>query len=104
MLYAVLISTYLYVSTSPPKHAVVKQFQSYIDPEESSGPVGGAEEEGVALPLGDTTLICNIGVPIIVVCCKVSICVCIAVCVCVSVRENIERMHEHIHNNMYTFS
>jgi len=48
---------------------LVKQFQSYVDPEESSGPVG-TEEEGVALPLGKTTLICNIGIPIIVVCCK----------------------------------
>lgn len=49
---------------------VVKRFQSYVDPEEPAIPVSG-EEEGVALPLGDSTLICNLGVPIIVVCCKV---------------------------------
>lgn len=49
---------------------MVKRFQSYVDPEEPEVPVG--EEEGVALPLGDTTLTCNLGVPIIVVCCKVS--------------------------------
>lgn len=50
---------------------VVRRFQSYVDPEEPA-PVG--EEEGVALPLGDTTLTCNLGVPIIVVCCKVLCC------------------------------
>ena len=50
---------------------VVKRFQSYVDPEEPSVAVG--EEEGVALPLGDTTLTNNLGVPIIVICCKVSI-------------------------------
>ena len=64
--------TYLLIAVS--LLAVVKQFQSYIDPEESSGPIG-SDEEGVALPLGETTLICNIGIPIIVVCCKVSVCV-----------------------------
>lgn len=93
------------VHLSPPKHAVVKQFQSYIDPEESSAPVGGTEEEGVALPLGDTTLICNIGIPIIVVCCKVSGCVCMSSCVCVCVVcDNVERMHKHAFKYMYNFS
>ena len=51
--------------------SVVKRFQGYVDPEEPEVPVG--EEEGVALPLGETTLTCNLGVPIIVVCCKVSV-------------------------------
>ena len=75
---------YLHVSLPPPPLSltVVKQFQSYVDPEESSGPVG-TEEEGVALPLGETTLICNIGIPIIVVCCKVSFyAIYVRVCVC----------------------
>ncbi len=52
-----------------PSVSVVKRFQSYVDPEEPEVPVG--EEDGVALPLGETTLTCNLGVPIIVVCCKV---------------------------------
>lgn len=85
---------YLHVSLLPPPSlslAVVKQFQSYVDPEESSGPVG-TEEEGVALPLGETTLICNIGIPIIVVCCKVSFyAVYVQVCVCVCVVVKILR-------------
>ena len=75
------ICPYLCIPSSYAHSAVVKQFQSYVDPEESAGPVGGAEEEGVALPLGETTLICNIGIPIIVVCCKVSVCVCVCMCV-----------------------
>ena len=53
--------------------AVVKQFQSYMDPEEKVDPVvASIDEDNVALPLGETTLTCNLGVPIIVVCAKVS--------------------------------
>ncbi len=51
---------------------VVKQFQSYVDPEQDAIPTSSSEEEGVALPLGADTLTCNLGVPIMVVCCKVS--------------------------------
>lgn len=50
---------------------VVKHFQAYVDPEEPS--VAVSEEESVTLPLGDTTLTSNLGLPIIVVCCKVSV-------------------------------
>jgi dynein light intermediate chain 1 len=48
---------------------MVKQFQSYSDPEEPTISTS-SEEEGVVLPLGDTTLTHNLGLPIIVVCCK----------------------------------
>lgn len=63
---------------------VVRKFQNYVDPEEpTASPLG--EEEGVALPLGETTLTCNLGVPIIVVCCKVckhvhAVYMCVCVC------------------------
>ena len=69
----------LHTTSSPPPspppppthtHTVVRQFQSYVDPEVTTTTAGG-EDEGVALPLGDTTLICNMGMPVIVVCCKV---------------------------------
>ncbi len=51
---------------------MVKRFQSYQDPEEEQHAIPvGEEGEGVALPLGETTLTCNHGVPIVVVCCKV---------------------------------
>jgi len=49
---------------------MVKQFQSYVDPEESSVPTSVDDLDSVALPLGETTLTCNLGLPIIVVCCK----------------------------------
>ena len=49
---------------------MVKQFQSYSDPEEPTITTS-SEEEGVVLPLGDTTLTCNLGLPLVVVCCKV---------------------------------
>jgi dynein light intermediate chain 1 len=48
---------------------LVKQFQNYSDPEEPAITTS-SEEEGVVLPLGDTTLTCNLGLPLIVVCCK----------------------------------
>ncbi|CAI8032899.1 Cytoplasmic dynein 1 light intermediate chain 2 [Geodia barretti] len=48
---------------------LVKQFQSYSDPEEPTITTS-SEEEGVVLPLGDTTLTCNLGLPLVVVCCK----------------------------------
>jgi len=51
---------------------VVKQFQSYVDPEEKVDPVvASLDEDSVALPLGESTLTCNLGVPIVVVCTKV---------------------------------
>lgn len=71
--FSLLLSLYISPLSPSCSFPVVKRFQSYADPEESSaGPVG-TEEDGVALPLGETTLICNIGIPIIVVCCKVSV-------------------------------
>lgn len=56
---------------------VVKQFQSYVDPDISPVPTStsSAEEgESVTLPLGEMTLTHNLGVPVIVVCSKVSVC------------------------------
>lgn len=48
---------------------MVKQFQAYADPEEPAISTS-SEEEGVVLPLGDTTLTHNLGLPVVVVCCK----------------------------------
>ena len=67
---------------------MVKQFQSYTDPEEPAVSTSG-EEEGVVLPLGDTTLTCNLGVPVIVVCCKVE-------------RREREKKHLYVHVHVYT--
>ena len=50
---------------------VVKSFQTYQDPEDQSGGVVG-EGEDVVLPLEENVLSCNLGVPIVVVCTKVS--------------------------------
>ena len=63
----------IYLPPSPPPSSdltVVKQYQSYSDPEEPAISTS-SEEEGVVLPLGETTLTCNLGLPVIVVCCKV---------------------------------
>ena len=70
-----LILVYAHQHTNTHTHMythtlVVKQFQSYVDPEDATAHVAG-EGENVALPLGESTLTCNLGVPIIVVCCKV---------------------------------
>ena len=88
---------------------VLKHFQSYSDPEEpeislSGDSLNAATDPSVALPLDDSALTHNLGIPLIVVCCKVitvSIyimhsvkyvyymclcvlhCVCVCVCVCV---------------------
>lgn len=47
---------------------VVSAFQSYMDPED---PAVASKGEGVALPLGENTLTHNLGLPVVVVCCKV---------------------------------
>ena len=59
--------------------SVVKHFQEYKEPDESSSasaqqrkPLKSPEGEVVLLPLGETTLTHNMGVPIIVVITKVS--------------------------------
>ena len=75
------LSPFLPPFLPPSLSAVVKQFQGYSDPEEPAIATS-SEEEGVVLPLGDTTLTCNLGMPVIVVCCKVCVwCVCVW-CVC----------------------
>lgn len=58
---------------------VVKAFQEYVEPEEGyqgspqrRGP-SGQEDENVTLPLGDNVLTHNLGIPVIVVCTKVSL-------------------------------
>lgn len=65
---------------------VVRHFQEYIEPEEGQliqspprrGPnplhptASGTEEEKVLLPLGETTLTNNLGIPLVVVVTKVS--------------------------------
>lgn len=58
---------------------VVKDFQDYVEPEEGCqgspqrrGPLtAGPDEENVALPLGDSMLTHNLGIPVLVVCTKV---------------------------------
>ncbi|PNI63443.1 DYNC1LI2 isoform 1 [Pan troglodytes] len=56
----------------------VKDFQDYMEPEEGCqgspqrrGPLtSGSDEENVALPLGDSVLTHNLGIPVLVVCTK----------------------------------
>ena len=53
---------------------VVQQFQEYVEPEEGVNPAprrGGKDEEKVLLPLGETTLTNNLGIPLVVVLTKV---------------------------------
>lgn len=57
---------------------VVKAFQEYSEPEDANSsspqrraPTAG-EDEAVALPLGENTLTHNLGIPVLVVCTKVS--------------------------------
>lgn len=52
----------------------MKSFQTYQDPEEqisATTPMSG-EGEDVVLPLDDNILTCNLGIPLVVVCTKVS--------------------------------
>lgn len=56
---------------------VMKQFQEYVEPGSDLEAVTqrrnpDQEEESVLLPLGDNTLTHNLGLPIVVVCTKVS--------------------------------
>ena len=58
-------------------YAVLKHFQSYSDPEEpeislSGDSASAATDPSVALPLDDSVLTHNLGIPLIVVCCKVT--------------------------------
>lgn len=53
---------------------VVKQFQEYTEPgggEEGAPQRRTEDEESVLLPLGDSTLTHNLGIPVVVVCTKV---------------------------------
>lgn len=57
---------------------VIKEFQEYVEPEEGyqgspqrRGP-SGQEDENVSLPLGENVLTHNLGIPVLVVCTKVS--------------------------------
>ena len=57
-------------------YAVQKHFQGYSDPEEpeislSGDSASAATDPSVALPLDDSVLTHNLGIPLIVVCCKV---------------------------------
>lgn len=57
---------------------MVKAFQEYAEPEESTpsspqrrAPAAGGEDESVLLPLGDNVLTHNLGIPVLIVCTKV---------------------------------
>ncbi|XP_018421958.1 PREDICTED: cytoplasmic dynein 1 light intermediate chain 2 [Nanorana parkeri] len=56
---------------------IVKDFQEYLEPEDSSGSpqrrvptTSGLEDENFILPLGDNVLTHNLGIPVLVVCTK----------------------------------
>lgn len=56
------------------KCAVVKQFQEYVEPgsgEDGTPQRRSEDEESILLPLGDSTLTHNLGIPMVVVCTKV---------------------------------
>lgn len=56
------------------KCAVVKQFQEYVEPgsgEDGTPQRRSEDEESILLPLGDSTLTHNLGIPVVVVCTKV---------------------------------
>lgn len=62
---------------------VIKEFQEYVEPEEGyqgspqrRGP-SGQEDENVSLPLGENVLTHNLGIPVLVVCTKVSFQLCL---------------------------
>lgn len=62
---------------------VIKEFQEYVEPEEGyqgspqrRGP-SGQEDEHVSLPLGENVLTHNLGIPVLVVCTKVSFWCCL---------------------------
>ncbi|XP_021564589.1 cytoplasmic dynein 1 light intermediate chain 2 isoform X4 [Carlito syrichta] len=69
---------YLYLSIHDEDRDVMKDFQDYVEPEEGCqgspqrrGPLtSGSDEENVALPLGDSVLTHNLGIPVLVVCTK----------------------------------
>ena len=79
----ILVFTWLIILFFP--CIVVQQFQAYTEPEtnpdsaatrRTSAPASGAgtgDEEAVVLPLGETTLTHNLGVPIVVVVTKVRV-------------------------------
>lgn len=59
---------------------VIKEFQEYVEPEEGfqgspqrRGPSSGQDDENVTLPLGENVLTHNLGIPVLVVCTKVSL-------------------------------
>lgn len=58
---------------------VIKEFQEYVEPEEAyqgssqrRGPSSGQENASVSLSLGENVLTHNLGIPVLVVCTKVS--------------------------------
>ncbi|XP_064168670.1 cytoplasmic dynein 1 light intermediate chain 2-like isoform X1 [Anguilla rostrata] len=59
------------------EQTMVTSFQEYTEPEEATpaspqrrAPAGGAEDEGVLLPLGENVLTHNLGIPVLIVCTK----------------------------------
>ncbi|XP_059680795.1 cytoplasmic dynein 1 light intermediate chain 2 isoform X2 [Gavia stellata] len=68
---------YLYLNIHDEDRDVIKEFQEYVEPEESyqgspqrRGPSSGQEDEHVSLPLGENVLTHNLGIPVLVVCTK----------------------------------
>uniref|UniRef100_A0A8C1GZ92 Dynein light intermediate chain n=1 Tax=Cyprinus carpio carpio TaxID=630221 RepID=A0A8C1GZ92_CYPCA len=68
---------YLYLNVQDEDRDVVKAFQEYAEPEESTpsspqrrAPAAGGEDESVLLPLGDNVLTHNLGIPVLIVCTK----------------------------------
>ncbi|KAG8545064.1 hypothetical protein GDO81_021442 [Engystomops pustulosus] len=69
---------YLYLSIHDEDRDVIKDFQEYVEPEDTSltspqrrAPTSsGTEDENIILPLGDNILTHNLGVPVLVVCTK----------------------------------
>lgn len=53
----------------------MKQFQEYVEPgsgEDGTPQRRSEDEESILLPLGDSTLTHNLGIPVVVVCTKVA--------------------------------
>ena len=87
---------------------VLKHFQGYSDPEEpeislSGDSASAATDPSVALPLDDSVLTHNLGIPLIVVCCKVisernliavNVCMSVSACVCMCTWTHV---HVSIH-------
>lgn len=78
MLWCSLITNYILYFASCVSPLVVKAFQEYTEPEDAAqsspqrrAPTAG-EDEAVVLPLGESTLTHNLGIPVLIVCTKVN--------------------------------